>query len=119
MPFAPALVRTFPEVRRVTRFLDFEALVKSADRAVAVSSVKAVDSELFRIFTLPTVQGNPETALQGTSSVVLSRRTAEALFGTGEVLGRSVRIVRTEFNQPVESTFIVGAVIEDHPRTRP
>ncbi len=116
MPFAPALVRTFPEVRRATRFLDFEAgLVKSADRAVAVGSVKAVDSELFRIFTLPPVQGNPETALQGTSSVVLSRRTAEALFGSGDALGQPVRVVRTEFNQPVESTFVVGAVIEDQP----
>lgn len=116
MPFAPALVRTFPEVRRATRFLDFEAgLVESADRAVAVSSVKAVDSELFRIFTLPATQGNPETALQSASSAVLSRRTAEALFGSGDAVGKSVRIVRTEFNQPVESEFVVGAVIEDQP----
>ena len=116
MPFAPALANTFPEVLRATRYWDFETgWIKNADRAVPVDSIKAVDPELFRIFTLPPVQGNPEAALLSSSSAILSRRIAEALFGPGDVLGKPVRIVRTELGEPVAAEFIIGAVIENQP----
>ena len=116
MPCAPTLAKAFPEIQRATRFWDFkDGWVKSGDKAVAIKSIKAVDPELFKIFTLPAVQGNPETALLGSSSVILSQRTAEALFGRADILGRPVRITRTFLGQVEDSVYVVGAVIKNQP----
>ncbi|HZY82904.1 MAG TPA: ABC transporter permease [Cyclobacteriaceae bacterium] len=44
------------------------------------------------IFEHPMIAGNPSTALQGINSIVLTESTARSLFGSTDVLDRSVRL---------------------------
>jgi putative ABC transport system permease protein len=50
------------------------------------------DSNFFSIFTFPLKKGNPSTALKGLYSVVFSETVAKKLFGTDDVLGRTVEL---------------------------
>nr|WP_293843899.1 ABC transporter permease [uncultured Arsenicibacter sp.] len=67
----------------------------SKDAAVGADVVPVkgywADPLLFRVFTFPLLEGNPETALRDPYSVVLTQSTARKLFGGGQALGRSVR----------------------------
>jgi len=46
------------------------------------------DPEIFNIFTLPFIEGDPKTALQNPNSVVITKATSEKYFGKGEAIGK-------------------------------
>nr|WP_310587044.1 ABC transporter permease [Emticicia sp. TH156] len=48
------------------------------------------ESSIFRIFTFPLLEGNPETALKEPYSVVLTQATASKLFGSQDALGKVI-----------------------------
>jgi putative ABC transport system permease protein len=48
--------------------------------------------DFLKIFSFPLVQGNPETALKDPNSIVITRATARALFGTENAIGKIVRV---------------------------
>ena len=68
------------------------------------------DSTIFDIFTLPFIQGNPETALQDPFSVVISESTARAIFGNKDPLGETIDI---EFDTPRARSYTVTGIIHD------
>ncbi|MET7257917.1 ABC transporter permease [Dyadobacter fermentans] len=49
------------------------------------------DRSFFKVFTFPLVAGDPATALQQPYSLVLTEKTAKRLFGSTQVLGKTVR----------------------------
>lgn len=49
------------------------------------------DPSLFRVFTFPMLEGNPETALKDPYSIVLTETAARKLFGSGDVLGKAIQ----------------------------
>ncbi len=49
------------------------------------------DPSLFRVFTFPMLQGNPETALKDPYSIVLTETAAQKLFGSKDVLGKAIQ----------------------------
>ncbi|QHW01536.1 FtsX-like permease family protein [Spirosoma endbachense] len=89
---APALVAELPEVERSVHMTPGTMLLL----AVGTNSYRQrgcyASPDLFRIFSFPMVQGNPQTALVGPSSLVISEAVARKLFGRTDVVGRSVRV---------------------------
>lgn len=49
------------------------------------------EPSIFRIFTFPMVEGNPETALKDPYSVVLTESAAKKLFGDQPALGKAIK----------------------------
>ncbi len=49
------------------------------------------DPALFRVFTFPMLEGNPETALRDPYSIVLTETAAKKLFGHQSALGKAIR----------------------------
>ena len=49
------------------------------------------EPSVFRIFTFPMLEGNPETALKDPYSIVLTETAAKKLFGNQSALGKSIR----------------------------
>lgn len=49
------------------------------------------EPSLFRIFTFPMLEGNPDTALKDPYSIVLTETAARKLFGTEAALGKSIK----------------------------
>src|SRR5580658_10417518 len=73
-PVAPTLLRNFPEVERAVRVLPVDGGMRIAkgDREIQETRVAICDPEIFDIFTLPMLEGNPATALQAPHTVVIT-----------------------------------------------
>ncbi len=66
------------------------------------------DPEFFDVFGLKLLWGNASEALIGNNSIVLTKSTAEKLFGSGDCTGKSVKIE--------EQPLVVTGVINDIPK---
>jgi putative ABC transport system permease protein len=110
-PYAASYLRTdYPQIEAIARArqLGSDVPVASGDRAIRLTAV-AVDPEFLAIFDLPFVTGDARAALRDPRSVVLTRQTAERLFGTDDPLGKTV-----SFANLVDATVtgVVGTIPE-------
>lgn len=69
---------------------DFSGDAKVGDHILPVKGFWAEPS-VFRIFTFPMLEGNPETALQDPYSIVLTETAAKKLFGNQSAMGKAIR----------------------------
>ncbi|MGV3558786.1 ABC transporter permease [Larkinella arboricola] len=69
---------------------DFSQDAQIGDRILPIKGLWAEPS-LFRIFTFPMLEGNPNTALKHPYSIVLTQTTAKKLFGNQSALGKVIR----------------------------
>ena len=112
-PVGPALKELFPGVTDFVRLASLDlilsdALVEYNENAIYEKGILLVDSNFFDLFTHPVVYGDPEAALRHNDVAVLTRSSAERIFGPGDPVGKQFRLAQ-DFN--IE----VGAVIEDIP----
>ncbi|MGO4291760.1 ABC transporter permease [Chitinophaga sp. RAB17] len=70
---------------------NFSGDAKVGDNTLPIKGFWAEPS-LFRVFTFPMVEGNPETALKDPYSVVLTETAAKKLFGNQAALGKAIKI---------------------------
>ncbi len=106
----PALRENFPEIESNTRFYPRELSVELPDtkQQFEIEDVFFVDSSAVNVFHFDFIHGNPNTALHQPDAVVLNEETAEQLFGTTNVLGRSLRLAG-------ETGFRVSGVVKSWP----
>lgn len=92
-PLGPALNENFAEVESVARIIqDKNTLVSRGDAHFLEAEFYWADADIFKIFTLPFIQGNPESALQEPSSIVISQRAARKYFGDKNPLGETLNL---------------------------
>ncbi len=70
---------------------NFSGDAKVGDNILPIKGFWAEPS-LFRIFTFPMVEGNPETALKAPYSIVLTETAARKLFGHQAALGKAIKV---------------------------
>jgi putative ABC transport system permease protein len=70
---------------------DFSQDAKVGDNILPIKGFWAEPS-LFRIFTFPMLEGNPETALKDPYSIVLTETAAKKLFGNESALGKAIKL---------------------------
>jgi putative ABC transport system permease protein len=108
-PLGPALKNEIPEIADSTRAGNLSAqLIRYQDKVFEESSVWAVDPSFLRMFTFPIVKGDPEGALSGTSSMVMTERLATKIFGAANPIGEVVNLAQS-------ADFRVTGVIKDVP----
>jgi putative ABC transport system permease protein len=91
-PVAPAMKRDFPEdIAYAVRIKDNSCFVKT-DNKVFHTSITYADTSFFDIFTFPLINGNIQTALQQPDQVVITKEKALQLFGTTNVVGKTLEI---------------------------
>jgi putative ABC transport system permease protein len=108
----PTLEENIPEVESVSRFYNFNNLVKRPDDSEAQSeTLSMVDPSFYSMFDFSLIKGNAETAFSNPGSVVITKETAERYFDDSNVLqqGLSIRIGDTY------EEFTVTGVIENPP----
>ena len=101
----------FPEVKSVTRFQSQGSqLVRANKEVYKENNIIVADDNFFTNFSFPVRRGNLKTALASVNNVVLSESTAKKFFGTSDVVGRTIEIIR-------DSTrlYTVSAVTADAP----
>ena len=69
---------------------DFSQDAKVGDNILPIKGFWAEPS-LFRIFTFPMLEGNPDTALKDPYSIVLTETAAKKLFGNESALGKAIK----------------------------
>ena len=90
---AAALINSFPEVEKAVRFLPGgKQLFKKADEFVQEDKVLYCDPDIFDVFTLPMMDGDPKTALREPNSVVISESIAKKYFNNTRVVGQNLII---------------------------
>ncbi len=111
-PLGPALRRDLPEVANYVRLRDAwdESFIK-IDGHVIRSHVSYADPSILSVFSFPLIYGAPHSALDGLQSMVLTRSKAKQLFGTDNVVGRTIEIKAEENFVP----FTITAVTKDLP----
>ncbi|HWB92152.1 MAG TPA: ABC transporter permease [Puia sp.] len=109
-PLAPTLAREYPEVEEAMRFMPAgKNMYKRGSLHLYEDKVYFADSNVFRVFTFPFIQGDPRTALNEPKTMVLTESTAQKFFGNAAgALGQSL----TNANGDV---FKITGIIKDVP----
>ena len=111
IPLARSVRENFPEVIDATRFQRIRALVSfggKEDKVFYERRVCVVDPSFFKVFTFPSVKGNPVEALKEPDSIVLTESVAAKYFGVEDPIGKTLTLDH-------DKDFIVKGVIEDIP----
>ncbi|NII27345.1 FtsX-like permease family protein [Pseudoflavitalea sp. X16] len=91
-PAGPALKAGWPQVEEAVRVNWVAAFVlKNGDKQLQTQGY-LTDPAFLTLFDFPLLKGNPQTALNGPHSIVLTEKAAGQLFGDEEALGKVIRI---------------------------
>lgn len=98
-----------PSLKYVVRTTDpgGSSLIRVGTKTLYQNSMYA-EPDYFAMMTYPAVKGDPIAALKGGSDVVLTQSAAKAIFGSEDVLGKTMTVDNIH-------PFKVGAVIADLP----
>ena len=95
LPLASALMEECPEVVSAARVWSWgesgERLFSNGETHFQ-EVVHYADPEIFNIFSMPLLYGDPETALNDPFSIILSRKVAERYFGDENPLGKVLTV---------------------------
>ncbi len=89
-PMGPALKADYPQVKEFARVFGYSYLIESNNHKFQENNISFADPAIFKIFTLPFVQGNPATALNAPFSIVMTETSAKKYFGNGNAIGKSI-----------------------------
>lgn len=85
---APLLKQDFPEAKEICRIGQYGIPVRNGDKVFQEDNFFVADANVFSVFTLPFVSGDPKTALQEPLTVVLSESMAKKYFGSEDPMGK-------------------------------
>ncbi|MGD8537932.1 MAG: ABC transporter permease [Candidatus Aminicenantes bacterium] len=115
----PELKEKIPEVELVTRMIHrSNTLISYEQKHFLEEDFYWAGPETFRIFSIPFISGDPGTALDDPSAIVLSSRAARKYFGNENPMGKTLTVSeRYEFrvsgvfnDMPDNSHFVMDAV---------
>jgi len=78
---------------------------------ILIKSIKDADSSFFHVFPYQFLLGSPQTALNAPKSIVLKESTALKLFGSTNVLGKTLKVVLWR-DDPGQVLTVTGVVSE-------
>jgi len=109
-PVAATLKAHYPEVQTAVRLLpQGGSRFLKGTRAIKEDRIVVCDPEIFEVFSLPMIVGNPVTALAAPNTLVITETTAKKYFGSTQVLGRTLMDIDDSIN------YTVTGVIRDMP----
>jgi len=105
-PVGPALKDQLPEIKAFTRVATMDPYLMKYGVNEYFEPISFGDEELFKIFSFPFKEGNPNTALRDPNSIVLSEPMAKKYFGNEDPLNKIVKIGSTgSLNSRVTGVF--------------
>ncbi|HWK05915.1 MAG TPA: FtsX-like permease family protein [Puia sp.] len=91
--FGPALVASYPKIQQMVRFRNpGDLLVRKGNDHVLDHHFTFADSTIFKVFTLPMIAGDPNTALSNPHSIVIDESAARRYFNSTDVIGRTLEV---------------------------
>ena len=88
-PLAEAMQREIPDVAEVVRFGRWRTMpISFEEKAFTEKNVLVADSNFFKFFSFPVVEGNVESFLKGTNKAVITESVAKRYFGDENPIGK-------------------------------
>ncbi|MES2109124.1 MAG: ABC transporter permease [Bacteroidota bacterium] len=104
--FGPTLVASYPKIEQMVRFRNpGSQLVRKGNNHILDHHFTFADSTIFKVFTLPMIAGDPNTALNNPHSIVIDESAARRYFNSTDVIGRTLEI--SEENTPLKVTGVI------------
>jgi putative ABC transport system permease protein len=104
-PFGYYFPTDFPEIVKQTRLLNNGTTpLKYKDKLISEPEVYFGDENLFDVFTLKVLEGDPKTALKEPFSVMLSEETTKKYFGNEDPMNKILR-ANNQFNVKVTGVY--------------
>jgi putative ABC transport system permease protein len=95
-PLASTLLQDYPEVEKTVRLRNYgKVIVKYDNISYTEYDISYADSTIFDVFTIPVINGNPETALTAPNTVAISESTAKKYFGNEDPVGKVLKFDNT------------------------
>lgn len=118
-PLGPALKDNFPEVETFARAMEVSSgLVKYENNVFYEDKRIYADNDLFKVLTIPFLQGDPKTALLRPATVVITSSIAKKYFGKKNPVGQNITINNKDFevtgvteDQPLNSHFKFNVIM--------
>ena len=110
LPLANALVAEFPEIEQASQLLHERSAV-SWNGHSAVQHVLYTHPEFLSMFSFKVLQGDPQHALSGTGSAVITEDLAEKMFGQDSPINQTI----TVRHWLGESDYIITGVVSNPP----
>lgn len=108
-PLAPAMAADFPEVEAATRINPVGTVYcRNGETAFYETGAVVADSNVFQVFTIPLLEGDPATALARPDAVVLSPEVAGKYFPDGNAIGQTMTVEAWYGNLEVVVTGIMA-----------
>lgn len=113
-PFGPLLKNDFGEFEEVARTLNSRITMAYQDggeekKAFNEDNFFFAEPELFKIFTIPVVEGDPAKILAEPLGLMMSEKTARKYFGNQNPIGKSLR-VNGQYD------LVVSGIFKDFPK---
>ena len=108
-PLAPDLKAEIPEISKAARSFSWDLFFRVGDNAINRNG-RYADADLFDIFNLKFLEGQAASAFPDDRSIVLTRETADLLFGKDKkALGKLVQVNNNE-------SWAVTGVVQNLPK---
>ncbi len=112
-PAGPALKAEYPEVREYARCNSRTCQVQYGTKTFDGIRCVSADSTIFKILTLPIVEGNLKETFDQRNYAIISRSLARRLFGNGDAIGQVIDV-----NWSGQNYYLtVSAIMRDVPST--
>src|SRR5580704_734608 len=104
--FGPTLVASYPKIQQMVRFRNpGDQLVRKGSDHFLDHHFVFADSTIFKVFTLPMIAGDPNTALNEPHSIVIDESAARRYFNSTDVIGRTLEVGND--NKPLKITGVI------------
>jgi len=112
-PMAKALTEEFSEIEYAARLSPWPRnyLINYEGKRFLEKGIVYADNDIFNIFSIPFVLGDPKTALTDPNKVVITQDIARKYFSTANPVGKSLRF------EDQNKEYLVTGVIENCPST--
>lgn len=103
-PFGPLIENDFKEVEEVVRLLQTTRNLRYEDKVFNEQNVFLAEENLFKIFSIDVLKGNPDKALVDPFTVMLSDEMAKKYFGNEDPMDKMMQVDRL-FSAKVSGVF--------------
>jgi putative ABC transport system permease protein len=102
----------FPQIEHMVYALGAEPVIRRGAESLSTENVLLVDNLFFDVLQFPFIAGDPRTALAQANNVVLTQSEARRVFGSENVLGRTLTMISR--GRTVD--YRITGVVRDLPR---
>ena len=102
----------FPQIDRSVYALTSQPVIRRGAEALSTDKVLLVNNLFFDVLQFPFAQGNPATALSQVNTAVLTQSEAQRVFGTENVVGRTLTMI----SRGRTIDFRITGIVRDLPR---